>query len=530
MALVGPEIEENLSLRYLAGALEREGIRCELFAFNVESDFPRVLESIISAPRPPLAVGLSLAFQWRAADFLALAVALRERGFEGHVTAGGHFATFACEPMLRDFPELDSVCRQEAEEVVVSLARALLADEPLHEVHGLALRTGEGVHLTPPAPRPELASIPLPDRRGEPARVLGHGVAPLVGSRGCYARCSYCCIAAWHEQAAPGRRYRLRDVAEVVDEMVSMRRQRGVDIFVFHDDNFFLPRPTGSLERIHALADALESRGIGPFASAVKARPPDLVPEVLDALRDRLHCVRTYVGIETDSDQGLVTLGRRASSAHNHEAIAGLRQRGMNACFNLLIFDPDTSMADLERNVSFMEAAADFPFCFGRVELYAGTPLLARMLAEDRARGSWMHHDYDLGSEPVERVFKLAVRCLGERNFGVEALVARLMGVRMEVAVASTFHAADLGPRADAITRLLSLDTAGTLRRILDHVATAPAEQDAGLATELLPERRGVDRRVERDMEALGVELRAALAREGRTAGYGEEPLFEGPP
>ena len=178
----------------------------------------------------------------------------------------------------------------------------------------------------------------------------------------------------------------------------------------------------------------------------------------------------------------------------------------------------------------FMEAAADFPFCFGRVELYAGTPLLARMLAEDRARGSWMHHDYDLGSEPVERVFKLAVRCLGERNFGVEALVARLMGVRMEVAVASTFHAADLGPRADAITRLLSLDTAGTLRRILDHVATAPAEQDAGLATELLPERRGVDRRVERDMEALGVELRAALAREGRTAGYGEEPLFEGPP
>ena len=46
-------------------------------------------------------VGISLAFQWRARDFLALGVALKEAGYDGHVTFGGHFATFASLEILR---------------------------------------------------------------------------------------------------------------------------------------------------------------------------------------------------------------------------------------------------------------------------------------------------------------------------------------------------------------------------------------------------------------------------------------------
>src|SRR4051794_16594718 len=95
IALVGPEIEENLSLRYLAASLEAAGYRCEILPFAGEGEFGPVLTAILSAPEPPVAVGISLAFQWRALDMLALAMALRENGYTGHVTLGGHFATFA---------------------------------------------------------------------------------------------------------------------------------------------------------------------------------------------------------------------------------------------------------------------------------------------------------------------------------------------------------------------------------------------------------------------------------------------------
>ena len=43
VALVGPEVEENLSLRYLAASLERAGIRAELFPFNSGVDLPVII-------------------------------------------------------------------------------------------------------------------------------------------------------------------------------------------------------------------------------------------------------------------------------------------------------------------------------------------------------------------------------------------------------------------------------------------------------------------------------------------------------
>ncbi|HYO59975.1 cobalamin B12-binding domain-containing protein, partial [Archangium sp.] len=93
VALVGPEIEENLSLRYLASALARAGFRSEILPFNEGSRLAGLVERIARTDEPPLLVGISMAFQWRAPDMLALAVALREAGYTGHVTFGGHFAT-----------------------------------------------------------------------------------------------------------------------------------------------------------------------------------------------------------------------------------------------------------------------------------------------------------------------------------------------------------------------------------------------------------------------------------------------------
>src|SRR5438067_7373460 len=123
VVLVGPEFEENLSLRYLAAALRQTGHTASLARF----DSPEYTEGVVQQVRRerPALVGLSLVFQVRAREFYDLARALRKAGYAGHVTAGGHFATFACEPMLRDLPELDSVVRQEGEAALVDLANAL---------------------------------------------------------------------------------------------------------------------------------------------------------------------------------------------------------------------------------------------------------------------------------------------------------------------------------------------------------------------------------------------------------------------
>src|SRR5689334_913657 len=57
VALVGPEIEENLSLRYIASSLAVAGYTTDIVPFNQEADFPHALARVLGAKEPPLVVG-----------------------------------------------------------------------------------------------------------------------------------------------------------------------------------------------------------------------------------------------------------------------------------------------------------------------------------------------------------------------------------------------------------------------------------------------------------------------------------------
>ena len=517
IALVGPEVEENLSLRYLAASLADSGYRTEILSFNSERDFSRIV-AVILGENSPLLVGLSLAFQHRAQDFLALALALRERGYRGHLTAGGHFATFESEALLQSFPELDSICRFEAERTIVDLAQGLATNGSLDQVAGLALRRGDEVVFTAPRPLPELDQLPRPDRRGEPARCFGHAIMPLVGSRGCYGHCSFCCIAAWHEVGGNGRRFRLRDVDDIADEMAEQHRLRGIEIFNFQDDNFFLPRPEASLERIHGLADALARRGVLRFATVVKARPNDVEPKVFAALVERLHCIRSFVGLETNAPTGLVTLGRGGSVDHNRRALDVVSDLGLYIAFNILLFDPDTQLADMTRNVAFMRSVADYPFFVGRVELLAGTPILARMLEEGRCRGDFLRRDYRLANPEVERAFQLFLRCMAWRNLGDDSPVFSLSLLRFDIEACRFFHPDvyrdEWREQAVAVTRGFSLDTAEILETIVNHCASPKSAVDDGLLGEDLERRcRRLDIQTAAEAQAIAEEMSAAVGR-----------------
>lgn len=519
IALVGPEIEENLSLRYIASSLAENGYASEIVPFNHDGEFGAAIAAVVNAETPPLVVGISLAFQWRARDFLAFAMALRDAGYRGHVTMGGHFATFASDDILADYPEIDSVVRQEAEETMVKLARAIEKGTPLADISGLAFRTEDGRVMRTPHPElPDLAKIPRPDRRGEPAACFGHGIAPLVSSRGCYANCTFCCIAAWQEQSLPGKRYRLRDVDDVAAEMIELQETRGIDVFVFHDDNFFVPGHKKNRERLSALADALERRKIGAFATVVKARPTDVDPEVFRILKERLNCIRVYIGIETDADQGLKTLRRWSHSKQNHKSIEVVRSLDLYTCFNMLVFDPDTTVESLETNIAFMRFAPEYPSNFGRVELYAGTPLLARMQQEGRCTGDYMQWDYELGDPAVERIFRLSMDAFHERNFGGDALANRLMGTRFDVEVCRHFHRDVFQPawldEGKDLNRMLSLDTADGLQEIVDFVkAHDSSEKDGDFTADLAARLRAREADIGARARSLATRLHRAIGR-----------------
>ncbi|MFZ5443739.1 MAG: hypothetical protein ACOZQL_27280 [Myxococcota bacterium] len=207
------------------------------------------------------------------------------------------------------------------------------------------------------------------------------------------------------------------------------------------------------------------------------------------------------MGIETDADQGLETLQRWARSKHNHAAMAEVERLELYTCFNILVFDPDTTLASLDDNLAFMERYAHHPFNFGRTELYAGTPLLARMQAEGRARGDWLQWDYSMADERVERVFSLASRAFEERNFGARSLANTMMGMRFDLEVVRHFHPSafrkDWLDEARGVSRELGLDSVRAMRRIIERVTSgAPARDDRAFADSIADELRASDERL----------------------------------
>jgi|GEM_PF-356253 len=479
-ALVGPTIEENLSLGYLAAALRAAGHEAVSISFAWDREGPEVRRRILE--ERPDAVGLSMTFQARGRSFLALAADLRAAGFAGPILGGGHWASLAATEILRDHPAIDFILRGEAERSIVDLAEMLVGRRAPTEVPGLVGREAGGAvrEWAPPAEFAALDALPPPARDAPPLTRLGIPWAPLLASRGCRGRCRFCSIAAFH-RLGPGTARRVRAPERVADEMAALWRERGVRIFVFHDDDFFLGRHADDVDRVERLGAAMAERGLPRVALALKARPDDLHEDVVRRLRD-LGLVRLFLGIENDAPAGLRALGRGVDPPRNHRALALLRRLGVFVSSNLLIWEPDATLDDLRANLDLLRAFPDQLFNVGRVEAYEGAPLTLRLAEQGRLRGDYLGRDYAVADPRAELAFRLHRVVLGERCYPLDGLMHRATGLGFDARVLLHFHpsprAADAAAEVEAFLRRLARSLADGLACLIDYAATAPLDAD----------------------------------------------------
>ena len=140
--LVGPDYEENLSIRYLSSSLLAAGHDTTLAAFNSLAD----TASVANASQHAEIVGLSMCFQSRAQEFLRLAQLIKSRDPKRLIVAGGHYASCAAEPLLVHHPEIDIIVIHEGERTLVEIAAATPhLEERLPQIPGIAYRDGEQV-------------------------------------------------------------------------------------------------------------------------------------------------------------------------------------------------------------------------------------------------------------------------------------------------------------------------------------------------------------------------------------------------
>lgn len=448
--LVGAEDEENLSIRYLAAVLEKDGHKVKIAPCSRYEHFPQVLE-IVSKYKPHL-IGISIAFQSLAKMFFKLVEEIRKLNYNGHIIVGGHFPTFEYRKILETQPGIDSVCRFEGEQTIVELANHLAGNFPLSSVTNLVYRASDGIHENKCIYKfPVLDELPFPKRNKKAQIRLGEKFATLIASRGCWhSSCLYCCIGAFHSKKE-GRKFAIRSPENVAEEIGELYHKYGVRLFQFHDDNFMLPSKEETIERLKALKRAIEAKKVNTenIAFLIKARPDTVDENVALALKE-LGVVGVFLGIENASESGLKALIRRVTLEDIHRAISALTKFDIIVTYNLLIFHPMATLDEINENIEFIRKYIHLPFDFGRAEVVAGSPLEKMLINNKRLLGSWPNWNYEIFDEVVERMFKINYLTFRRKD----SLYSRLV----ESTIALAYHAYTIkrlhkGPIADEIVK-----------------------------------------------------------------------------
>jgi hypothetical protein len=301
----------------------------------------------------------------------------------------------------------------------------------------------------------------------------GVPVAYLLGSRGCIGSCTYCCITTLH-RLAPGKCFRRRSPERVADEMAALYRERGIRQFVFHDDNFLVPSPARNHERFEALAKALETRGVRDIGLVIKCRPQDADESVLQRLRD-MGLLRIFFGVETGTEAGLRCLNRKHTVAHSERTLDLCKSLGISAQFTIMVFHPDATLATVRDDIAYMRRHMDQALNFCRAEIYAGTPLEKRMIAEGRACGNYLARVYSLGDPSVELLCNLWLRNFGPRCTDSQGILNVAIGLNYRAAVINRFYrrpgAQTLVGRIAAFCREVNTDSLDRFETLVEMCA-----------------------------------------------------------
>jgi radical SAM superfamily enzyme YgiQ (UPF0313 family) len=341
-------LEENplppLSLAYLAGALEREGIEVEILDFLVSRYHPRKIRQKLEEYRPRL-VGVTCVTM----NYPLAARMLRVcKEFDpGIVTViGGPHASFTTKETLLRASWIDAVAIGEGDRTVIDLARAVAGDGDFRTVAGIAFADGGRIVKT--EPRPLIDDL---DQLAEPARHLlplakyrALGVpCTVITSRGCPYGCLFCSA---HKMF--GRRVRFRDPGLVVDEIERLQRDFGFSLINIVDDTF-----TVNHNHTIQVCEEMLRRNLKIIWSAY-ARV-DNMTEDLVALMKRAGCNAVLFGIESADEKILSTIRKGITPDIMRKGVRIASDAGLTIFTSFILGLPGESPETARRTLAFAD-------------------------------------------------------------------------------------------------------------------------------------------------------------------------------
>jgi anaerobic magnesium-protoporphyrin IX monomethyl ester cyclase len=340
------------SLGYLAAAMLRAGhepriIDCPLEGMDVDA----LVRAVISAR--PDAVG----FTMFTSDYTAVAAACQaiKHPIQAPLTilGGIHPSSFPL-PTLEALPQVDYIFCGEAETSLIGLLD-ILQENPRRPDHGalalirgLGWRTDGQARVTPNVPITELDALGMPAwELINPLRyqnypptlfVRQRPFAPIITTRGCPYRCTYC---AGHNVG--GYRLRNRSLDLVFREINLLVQRFGIRELHIEDDNF-----TWNRERVMEFCEELLRRNLGLTWTMPNGVRLDTLDLEMLRLMKRAGCYLLILGVESGSDRILSHMHKKITVAQVREKAALVRQAGILPHAFFMLGYPEETAEDIQ--------------------------------------------------------------------------------------------------------------------------------------------------------------------------------------
>jgi radical SAM superfamily enzyme YgiQ (UPF0313 family) len=265
---------------------------------------------------------------------------LLHRDGSAQLGAFGLFPTLARQQLFHYAPHLDFVISGEFEETLRDLLHTFKVSHTVSPLPGIALR--EGVFI----PRPligDLSQLPIPDDVGANCSYSSLNIA---ASRGCYGQCSFCFI---HRYYGCSKR-RTRTLASLEQELEQRLARRVIDSLYFIDPSFV---GQGNNEQKRAVAISHMAKKY-KLSFGFETRVDSINPQLLDTLADN-GASSIFLGIESGCDSVLARIGKRITTQQIDRAVRAVQQSGIQLTIGFIMFEPDSTLAELEENFTFLE-------------------------------------------------------------------------------------------------------------------------------------------------------------------------------
>lgn len=338
----------HVGLAYLNAVLEQRGFKTWVIDTHPLSNGWQALLSFVLKAVKPNVVGIT---STTSTIYQAYRAARVVKQILPHATVvmGGPHVTFLDEEALVECKEIDIIVRGEGEQTFIDLLERLESERSLKGTLGITYREENGgIRKEPDRPLIEnLDVLPFPSYRKLPLDLYrSFGIKlpslPIVTSRGCPFRCSFC--VSWKLNRG---KWRTRSPSNVVDEIEHHITTYKVTDFSFVDDIFTLSR-----KRVKEICREIRSRNL-EITWGCSARADSVDVELLLEMK-RAGCHTIYFGVESKSPKTLKEMNKLLTVEKVAKTFKLCRKLGINTVASVILFWPTETRRDVEETIKFV--------------------------------------------------------------------------------------------------------------------------------------------------------------------------------